>query len=129
MHYWADMQSVHGLRCYDNIERTRNVSECCLYSLYAFYSFVFPGFAEPLDGATFRPMLHLRFLSLTRVKVARLCRMCDIGLSVGSQIHHYISCRATVARLSVQDGDRFKSVRRKATRRSANMPAVWEDDK
>jgi len=28
-----DLQSVHGLRCYDNIARTRNVSEC-LYSLY-----------------------------------------------------------------------------------------------
>ena len=32
VHYWADLQSVHGLRCYDNIVRTRNVSEC-LYSL------------------------------------------------------------------------------------------------
>jgi len=34
VHYWADLQSVHGFRCYDNIARTRNVSEC-LYSLYA----------------------------------------------------------------------------------------------
>jgi len=25
--YWADLQSVHGLRWYDNITRTRNVSE------------------------------------------------------------------------------------------------------
>ena len=25
VHYWVDLQSVHGLRCYDNI--TRNVSE------------------------------------------------------------------------------------------------------
>jgi len=25
---------VHGFRCYDNIARTRNISEC-LYSLYA----------------------------------------------------------------------------------------------
>jgi len=30
----ADLQSVHGLRCCDNIARTRNVSEC-LSSLYA----------------------------------------------------------------------------------------------
>ena len=29
-HYWADLQSVHGLRCYGNITRTRNVSECML---------------------------------------------------------------------------------------------------
>ena len=33
VHYWADLQSVHGWCCYDNIARTRNVSEC-LYSLY-----------------------------------------------------------------------------------------------
>jgi len=34
VHYWADLQSVRGFRCYDNIARTRNDSEC-LYSLYA----------------------------------------------------------------------------------------------
>jgi len=34
VHYWADLQSGHGLRCYGDIARTRNVSEC-LYSLYA----------------------------------------------------------------------------------------------
>jgi len=27
VHYWADLQSVHGLRCYGNIMPTRNVSE------------------------------------------------------------------------------------------------------
>jgi len=27
VHYWADLQSVHGLRCNGNITRTRNVSE------------------------------------------------------------------------------------------------------
>jgi len=27
VHHWADLQSVHGLRCYGNITRTRNVSE------------------------------------------------------------------------------------------------------
>ena len=30
VHYWADLQSVHGLRCYGNITRTRNVSEYML---------------------------------------------------------------------------------------------------
>jgi len=30
VHYWADLQSVHELRCYGNITRTRNVSECML---------------------------------------------------------------------------------------------------
>jgi len=34
VHCWANLQSVHGFRCYGNIVRTRNVSEC-LYSLYA----------------------------------------------------------------------------------------------
>ena len=28
MHYWADLQSVHGLRCYDNIHA------CMLIALY-----------------------------------------------------------------------------------------------
>jgi len=37
VHYWVDLQSVHGFRCYDNTARTRNVSEC-LYSLHAWLS-------------------------------------------------------------------------------------------
>jgi len=39
VHYWADLESVHALRCYGNIARTRNVSEC-LYSLYARFAVV-----------------------------------------------------------------------------------------
>jgi len=30
VHYWADLQSRHGLRCYGNVTRTRNVSEYML---------------------------------------------------------------------------------------------------
>jgi len=30
VHYWADLQSVHRLRCYGNITRTRNVNEYML---------------------------------------------------------------------------------------------------
>ena len=30
VHYWADLQPVHELRCYGNITRTRNVSEYML---------------------------------------------------------------------------------------------------
>ena len=38
VHCWANLQSVHGLRCYGNITSTRNVSEyTCLYSLYAWF--------------------------------------------------------------------------------------------
>jgi len=33
VHCWADLQSVHGLRCYGNITRTRNVSEYMLVML------------------------------------------------------------------------------------------------
>jgi len=35
VHYWADLQSVHRLRCYGNITRTRNVSEYMLVCLLA----------------------------------------------------------------------------------------------
>jgi len=37
VHCWADLQSVHGLRCCDNMAQRRNVSEC-LYSLYAWFN-------------------------------------------------------------------------------------------
>jgi len=30
VHYWADLQPGHGLRCYGSITRTRNVSEYML---------------------------------------------------------------------------------------------------
>ena len=30
VHYWVDLQSVHGLRCCGNITRTQNVSEYML---------------------------------------------------------------------------------------------------
>jgi len=40
VHYWVDLQLVHRFHCYDNIARTRNVSEC-LYSLYVWFLLVF----------------------------------------------------------------------------------------
>jgi len=33
VHYWADLQSVHGLRCYGNIMRTRNVRRVLVLAL------------------------------------------------------------------------------------------------
>ena len=33
VHYWMDLQLVHGFRCYDNIARMRNVSECSVLAL------------------------------------------------------------------------------------------------
>jgi len=42
VHYWADLQSVHGFRCYDNIApEMRDVSEY-LYSLYTWLKFAIP---------------------------------------------------------------------------------------
>jgi len=39
VYYWADLQSVHGLRCYGNI--TRSVSEQMLVlALYAYFGLV-----------------------------------------------------------------------------------------
>ena len=53
VHYWADLQSVHGFRCYDNTARTRNVSEC-LYSLYAWFSFFLETLSPTFVGRHFR---------------------------------------------------------------------------
>jgi len=48
VHYWADLQSVHGLRRYGNITRTRNVSEyimlvlaLCLFDSVSYLSKLF----------------------------------------------------------------------------------------
>ena len=62
VHYWADLQSVHGLRCYDNIapnvkcQRVLVLALCLVYvvcgssqSLYAVYMPV-SGKNESLEG-------------------------------------------------------------------------------
>jgi len=36
----ADLQSVHGLRCYDNVTRTRNVSEYMLVLALCLVSYI-----------------------------------------------------------------------------------------
>jgi len=42
VHYCADLQSLHGLRCYSNITRTRNVSEYMLVlALYALFDLLY----------------------------------------------------------------------------------------
>jgi len=33
VHYWADLQSVHGFRCYDNIAPNAKFSECSVLAL------------------------------------------------------------------------------------------------
>ena len=44
VHYWADLQAVHGLRCYGNMTRTRNVSE------YVFVLALCPVLSLPHDA-------------------------------------------------------------------------------
>jgi len=39
VHYWADLQSVHGFRCFDNIAQNAK-SQRLLYSLYAWFIIV-----------------------------------------------------------------------------------------
>jgi len=34
MHYWADLQSVHGFRCYDNIAPNAECQRVCVLALY-----------------------------------------------------------------------------------------------
>ena len=47
MHYWADLQSVHGLRCYDSAEREMSVN-ACIHSVsgYLLNLSFFPNFVK-----------------------------------------------------------------------------------
>jgi len=60
LHYWAELQSVHGLRCYGNIARTRNVSVCS-YSLYTCYFGDFLGPAFPTSHVQHISDMHFKF--------------------------------------------------------------------
>ena len=37
VHYWADLQSVHGFRCYDNIAPNAKCQRVLVYLLYAWF--------------------------------------------------------------------------------------------
>jgi len=39
VHYWADLQSVHGFCCYDNIAPNAKCQPVLVYSLYAWFYF------------------------------------------------------------------------------------------
>jgi len=57
VHCWADLQSVHGFHCYDNIARMQNVSEC-LYLLCAWFMTALH--ADALPGTLFCPEISHR---------------------------------------------------------------------
>jgi len=59
VHYWADLQSVHGFRCYDNIAHMWNVSEC-LYSLYAWFQLLTSTPVDDMNLVTHRTALYSR---------------------------------------------------------------------
>ena len=63
VHYWADLQSVHRFRCYDNIAQTRNASEC-LCSLHAW---CYHCYVRVVDGRmkSQKPGLHSSLWELT----------------------------------------------------------------
>ena len=46
VHYWADLQSVHGFRCYDNIAPSEKCQRVLMYSLYAWFRFCFRSFVR-----------------------------------------------------------------------------------
>jgi len=63
VHYWADLQSVHGLRCYGNITRTRNVSEYMLVSARYLVKYLSSKIAITQSEANFHAKLyHLKQL-------------------------------------------------------------------
>ena len=67
MHYWADLQSVYGFRCYDNIAQMRNVSEC-LYSLCAWlFLFLVPCVYSSAFGRTL--VVSYRIVSSCRMPI------------------------------------------------------------
>jgi len=47
---WADLQSVHGLRCYGNITRTRNVIEYMFVLTVCVVLLVEAHHHDPSDG-------------------------------------------------------------------------------
>ena len=61
MQYWADLQSVNGLRCYGNITRTRKVSEYILVLAMCLVLFVLDYFKlTNIQKITIKYMLCVR---------------------------------------------------------------------
>ena len=60
VHCWTDLQSVHGFCCYNNIARTRNVSEV-MYSLYAWFYFC--------SRFTFCDVFHFNVFTSIRARI------------------------------------------------------------
>ena len=105
----GDLQSVHGLRCYDNISRTRNVSErsvlalclvcklviCtfgCLYrrgSVYAVGWTVLMSWSVTPLSLSHRCHCHTG-VTVTQVSLSRRCH-CHVGVTV-TQVSLSRSC-------------------------------------
>jgi len=78
MHYWVDLQSVHGFRCCDNVARTRSVSEC-LYPLYA-WSFIGVHIRKTPTLLTIDAKTYPQFFFRTRWREIADREPADLGL-------------------------------------------------
>ena len=61
---WVDLQSGHGLRCYDNITRRRNVSECMLVLALCLVKFVLQWPVLPLLVDSLWSMIYVKDIGM-----------------------------------------------------------------
>ena len=91
MHDWADLQSVHWLRCYGNITRTRNVSEYMVVLALCLVCFV-----VECCGLVVQPFDLLPFAMPVEVKTSEWLTM--LYLSSVHTVHVYGPCPRAVLR-------------------------------
>ena len=60
-HYWADLESRHGLRCYGNITRTQNVSEYMLVLALCLVLFWFSAVDQADYTSAFERTIHISY--------------------------------------------------------------------
>ena len=93
VHYWADLQAVHGLRCYGNIIRTRNVSEymrviaVCLVDVSGFLSCTslmsIYTFSPKRSRPTCRFQVYYSMVLDKSLSAAELCTKCAQPITRG----------------------------------------------
>ena len=93
MHCWAALQSVHGLRCYDNIMQTPNVSE------YVFVLALCPVLSLPHDAHVHSAILTWQCVCLSvRLSVTNVGILCILVKRVYKRLNlpdHFIYAAQT----------------------------------
>jgi len=111
VHCWADLQPVHGVRCFDNTARTRNVSEC-LYSLCAWFIFIFHLLWPPCVADAdiifsscgfFFFLLSSFFFFFPRLISEVAEWMCTIPHHTWCGLNGNLECRSEICSLKIQD--------------------------